>query len=173
MTTTAAAAGTRRHTGSYPAEPRQVGLARAALAGWLGGCPRADEAILVASEFATNSVLHSASRHGDAFTLRAEVHPDCLRIEVEDAGGQWRGGPHDDGRPHGFDVVAAIAWAERSGIHVEHPWKPGWATPGSNRLAPVRVLVGLPAVRQSCGAHRHGRTPSRPCPQLPGAGEKA
>jgi tryptophan-rich sensory protein len=31
VTTTAAAAGTRRHTGTYPAEPRQVGLARAAL----------------------------------------------------------------------------------------------------------------------------------------------
>ena len=81
MTTTAAAAGTRRHTGTYPAEPRQVGLARAALAGWLGGGPRADEAILVASEFATNSVLHSSSRCGGAFTLRAEVHPDCLRID--------------------------------------------------------------------------------------------
>jgi anti-sigma regulatory factor (Ser/Thr protein kinase) len=87
VTTTAAAAGTRRHTGTYPAEPRQVGLARAELAGWLGGCPQAEEAILVASEFATNSVLHSTSRQGGAFTLRAELHPDCLRIEVEDGGG--------------------------------------------------------------------------------------
>ena len=50
MTTTAAAAGTRRHTGTYPAEPAQVGQARAALAGWLGGGPRADEAIVVASD---------------------------------------------------------------------------------------------------------------------------
>ena len=75
MTTTAAAAGTRRHTGTYPAEPRQVGLARAELAGWLGGGPQAGEAILVASEFATNSVLYSVSRDGGAFTLRAEVHP--------------------------------------------------------------------------------------------------
>jgi hypothetical protein len=77
VTTTAAAAGIRRHTGTYPAEPRQVGLARAALAGWLGGYPRADEAILVASEFATNSVLYSASRHGGAFALCAEVGRDC------------------------------------------------------------------------------------------------
>ena len=38
MTTTAAAAGTRRHTGTYPAEPGQVRHARAALAGWLRGC---------------------------------------------------------------------------------------------------------------------------------------
>ncbi len=53
MTTTAAAAGTRRHTGTYPAEPWQVRIARAALAGWLGldGGSQADEAILVASEF--------------------------------------------------------------------------------------------------------------------------
>jgi anti-sigma regulatory factor (Ser/Thr protein kinase) len=87
--TTAAAAGTRRHAGTYPAEPRQVGLARAALAGWLGDGPQADEAILVASEFATNSVLHSASREGGAFTLRAEVGRDYLRIEVEDGGGPW------------------------------------------------------------------------------------
>ena len=64
MTTTAAAAGTRRHTGTYPAEPGQVRHARAALAGWLGGWPRPDEAILIASEFAANSVLHSSSRDG-------------------------------------------------------------------------------------------------------------
>src|SRR5947208_1925961 len=83
------------------AEPRQVGVARAALAGWLGGGPQADEAVLVASEFATNSVLHSSSRHGGAFTLRVEVGWDRLRIEVEDAGGPWRDGSHDDGRPHG------------------------------------------------------------------------
>jgi anti-sigma regulatory factor (Ser/Thr protein kinase) len=109
VTTTAAAAGTRRHTGTYPGEPRQVGIARAALAGWLGGGPRADEAILVASEFATNSVLHSSSREGGAFILRAEVGQARLRIEVEDGGGPWHDGPREDGRPHGLDVVTAIA----------------------------------------------------------------
>ena len=67
--------------------PGQVGLARAALAGWLSGCPQADEAILVAAAFAANSVLHSGSRHGGAFTLRAEVGRDFLRIEVGTAAG--------------------------------------------------------------------------------------
>ncbi len=129
MTTTAAAAGTRRHTGTYPAEPRQVGLARAALAGWLGldGGSQADEAILVASEFATNAVVHSASRHGGAFTLRAVVSQDRLRIEVEDAGGPWRDGPRDDGRPHGFDVVAAIAEAGNWGIDGDERGRVAWA----------------------------------------------
>ena len=127
MTTTAAAAGTRHHTGTYPAEPRQVGIARAALAGWLGGDPRADEAILVASEFATNAVRHSAYRHWGAFTVRAEVRQEYLRIEVEDAGGPWRDGPRDDGRPHGFDVVAAIAGAGNWGIDGDDRGRVAWA----------------------------------------------
>ena len=129
MTTTAAAAGTRRHTGTYPAEPRQVGLARAALAGWLDGGPQ-DEAILVASEFATNAVLHSASRDGGAFILRAEVGQDRLRIEVEDGGGPWRDGLRDDGRPHGFDVVAAIAGAGNWGIGGNGRGRTAWARLG-------------------------------------------
>ncbi len=130
MTTTAAAAGTRRHTGIYPAEPRQVGLARAELAGWLGGGPQAGEAVLVASEFATNSVLYSASRHGGAFTLRAEVRLDRVRIEVEDAGGLWRDGPRDDGRPHGFDVVAAIAGPGNWSIDGHDRGRVAWARLG-------------------------------------------
>ena len=129
MTTTAAAAGTRRHTGTYPAEPRQVGIARSALGGWLDGGPQ-DEAILVASEFATNAVLHSASRHGSVFTLRAEVSQDRLRIEVEDGGGPWRDGPRDDGRPHGFDVVAAIAGAGNWGIDGDNRGRVAWARLG-------------------------------------------
>jgi anti-sigma regulatory factor (Ser/Thr protein kinase) len=130
VTTTAAAAGTRRHTGTYPADPRQLGIARAALAGWLGGGPRADEAILVTSEFATNAVVHSASRHGGAFTVRAEVRQEYLRIEVEDAGGPWRDGPRDDGRPHGFDVVAAIAGAGNWGIGGDDRGRVAWARLG-------------------------------------------
>jgi serine/threonine-protein kinase RsbW len=128
VTTTAATAGTRCHTGTYPAEPTQVGRARATFASWLGRYPEADDAILVASEFATNSVLHSASRHGGAFTLRAEVREDRLRIEVEDAGGPWRGGPRDKGRPHGFDVVAAIAGPGNWGIDGDDRGRVAWAT---------------------------------------------
>jgi len=127
VTTTAAAASVRRHTETYPAEPEQVRHARAALAGWLRGCPRADEAILIASEFATNSVLHSASRRGGAFTLRAEVQQEHVRIEVEDAGGRWGGGVRGDGRPHGFDVVAAIAGAANWGIDGDDRGRVAWA----------------------------------------------
>jgi serine/threonine-protein kinase RsbW len=130
VTTTAAAASTRRHTGTYPAEPGQVRHVRAALAVWLCGCPQADEAILIASEFAANSVLHSASRDGSAFTLRAEVRPNRLRIEVEDAGGPWRDGPRDDSGPHGFDVVTAIAGPGKWGIDGDASGRIAWATLG-------------------------------------------
>jgi anti-sigma regulatory factor (Ser/Thr protein kinase) len=130
VTRTAAAAGTRRHTGTFPAEPGQVRHARAALAGWLDGWPWADEAILVCSELATNSVVHSASRDGGAFTLRVEIGPDRLRIEVEDAGGPWNGGARDEGRPHGFDVVAAIAGPGNWGIDGDVRGRIAWARLG-------------------------------------------
>ncbi len=74
--------------------------------------------------------LHSASRAGGAFTLRAEVGRDCLRIEVEDAGRTWRGGPRDDGHPHGFDVVAAIAGPENWGVDGDGRGRMAWARLG-------------------------------------------
>ncbi len=130
MTTTAAAAGTRHYTGTFPAEPAQVRHARAALAALLGDSPLAGDAILVLSELATNSVRHSASRDGGEFTLRAEVRAGHLRIEVEDAGGPWRGGPRDDGRPHGLDVVDAIAGAGNWGIDGDARGRTAWARLG-------------------------------------------
>jgi len=130
VTTTAAAAGTRRYTGTFPAEAAQVRQARAALAALLRDWPLADEAILVASELAANSVRHSSSRDGGEFTLRAEVHPDHLRIEVEDSGGPWHAGPRDDGRPHGFDVVEAIAGPRNWGVDGDARGRVAWARLG-------------------------------------------
>ena len=89
-------------------------------------------------------MLHSASRDGGEFTLRAEVHQDHVRIEVEDAGGPWRGGPRDDGRPHGFDVVDAIArprnWA----------WTgtPAGAPPGPGSASEKRMTI-LPSPEEA------------------------
>ena len=124
---TAATASTRRYTRSYPAEPAQVRHARAALAALLRDCLRADDAILVASEYATNSVVHSASRDGGEFTVRADVQQNQVRIEVEDAGGPWYCKPGDDGRPHGFDVVAAIAGSRNWGVDGDIGGRIAWA----------------------------------------------
>ena len=62
--------------------------------------------------------------------VRAEVSRDRLRIEVEDGGGPWRDGPRDDGRPHGFDVVTAIAGAGNWGIGGDVRGRIAWARLG-------------------------------------------
>jgi two-component sensor histidine kinase len=101
----------RKHEQVLPARPDQVRVARAFLANVLADCPAADDAIMCISELAGNSCLHSASgKAGGTFTVRAEVHEgDYVWIEVEDGGGPWDQRAHSDGRPHGLDIVRALA----------------------------------------------------------------
>lgn len=112
MTTEPAAA--TRFTVTYPGRADQVHHARRALARHLAGCPAADDAVLIVSEIVSNAIVHSASR-GKFFTVRAELHPDHVRIEAEDLGGPWRR-RRDDGRPHGLDVVEALTGPDGWGI---------------------------------------------------------
>ena len=49
---------------------------------------------------------------------------------MEDAGGPWRDGPRDDGRPHGFDVVTAIAGAGNWGVDGDARGRIAWAKLG-------------------------------------------
>ena len=102
------------HTHTYPAQADQVRHIRRALADYLPACPAAADAILIASELATNAIIHSASR-GRTFTIRTEVHPEHIRIEVEDHGGPWHREP-PDGRPHGLDVIEALTGPGNWGV---------------------------------------------------------
>jgi anti-sigma regulatory factor (Ser/Thr protein kinase) len=97
-------------TRSYPARADQVARVRRFLSGILDACPATQDAILCGSELAGNAVLHSASqRPGGTFTIRAEVSHDHVRIEVQDNGGPWTEHTHNDGRPHGLDIIEALA----------------------------------------------------------------
>jgi len=127
MDDTAAPPGTRRFQGTYPAEPAQVSHARRALTQALHGHPAADDATLVASELATNAILHSASGNGGKFTLRAEIRHGHIRIEVEDAGGPWRRGRHADGRAHGLDVTEILTGPGNWGITGDDTGRTAWA----------------------------------------------
>ena len=103
-----------RHTCTYPGRADQVRHVRRAVAAHLTGCPAADDAVLIASELASNAVLHSRSKCGQ-FTIRAELHPDHVLIEAEDLGGPWR--PRSSGdRPHGLNVVEALTGPEGWGV---------------------------------------------------------
>jgi anti-sigma regulatory factor (Ser/Thr protein kinase) len=123
----AAYAGTRRFQGTFIAEPAQVGHARRALAQALDGHPAADTASLIASEFATNAVLHSASGHGGKFSLAVEICEDYVWIGVVDGGGPWNRTRHRDGRPHGFDVVEALIGPSNWGIDGDDGGRIAWA----------------------------------------------
>ena len=111
---TAEPAAATRNTATYPGRADQVHHVRRAIASYLAECPAADDAVLIASELASNAILFSRSRT-EYFTVRAELHPDHIRIEVEDLGGPWRR-RQPDGRPHGLDVVQALTGPDGWGV---------------------------------------------------------
>jgi anti-sigma regulatory factor (Ser/Thr protein kinase) len=125
---TAEPAAVTRHTATYPGRADHLHHVRRAVASHLAGCTTADDAALIASELAANAIMHSRSRAAD-FTVRAELHPDHVRIEAEDLGGPWRR-RQPDGRRHGLDVVEALTGPD------------GWGTKtttGGARLVWARI----------------------------------
>ena len=93
------------------------------------GYPRVDDAVLIISEFCTNAVLHSDSR-GQFVTVRTELFPTHLRIEVEDLGGHWAAGPPDVIRPHGLSIVEALTGMGEWGIEGDETGRVAWARLG-------------------------------------------
>jgi len=110
---TAAAQAATWYQRTFHGRADQVSLVRREIARHLGDCPAADDAILIASELAANSVVHSASG-GEFFTVRCEAYPDYVWIEVEDLGGLWQL-RQPDGRPHGLDIIGALAGPDNWG----------------------------------------------------------
>jgi serine/threonine-protein kinase RsbW len=98
-------------TATYPGDAQHIRAVRADLRPVLGDHPRADDAILCASELAANAALHSHSRlPGGTFTVQAITSPGrYTRIEVQDNGGPWNQAMVDPARHHGLDIVRAVA----------------------------------------------------------------
>lgn len=102
---------------TYPGAAEQIRCVRADLAAELARCPMADELLLAVSELCTNAVIHSRSRaEGGRFTVRVDIRADdYVWAEIEDQGGRWNDPAHDD-RPHGLDIVAALAGDRNWGV---------------------------------------------------------
>jgi len=118
----------RRDERIFPALPEQVREARRFLASFLYGCPTADAAILCLSELVSNSILHSASsKPGAKVVVRAEVRDGTyVHLAVSDDGGPWIQRAHDDDRPHGLDIVAALAVSQGGNWGVLGDATTGW-----------------------------------------------
>jgi hypothetical protein len=110
----AATEGVTGYQRAFCGQADQLSLVRHDIARHLAGCPAADDAVLIASELAANSILHSRSR-GGLFTVRVELLAEHVLIECEDLGGPWRR-RRDDSRPHGLDIVAALVGPEGWGV---------------------------------------------------------
>jgi len=122
---TAAQAATS-YTGVFRGHPDQVARARHAITRHLAGHPAADDAALIVSELAANAVLHSNSA-GQSFTVRARPAGTGLHLEVEDLGGPWDPAPRDTTRPHGLDVIQALAGPGNWGINGDSTGRTAWA----------------------------------------------
>ena len=109
---------------SFPGTADQVGQARRFLAGLLGGCEGAADAVLCLSELAANAVQHSRSAGpGGRFTVRVSRAGPWLRVGVTDDGGPWAPQPSSDGHGRGLLIVRSLAGGVRIG-------DPGVDSPG-------------------------------------------
>lgn len=108
-TTARSDAATAPYQATYHGRPDQVSAVRAAVAAHLAGCPVSEDAVLIASEIATNAVRHSDSA-GEFFSVRVYMQASWVWIECEDLGGQWQWQcQSDEDRPHGLSIVDALA----------------------------------------------------------------
>lgn len=96
----------KRFVSTYAGVPAEVASVRHEVSMYLTGCPVQDDVILIASELASNAIMHSLSA-GAVFTVQVERRDDYVYVEVEDLGGPWVASP-DHSRPHGLDVVELI-----------------------------------------------------------------
>jgi anti-sigma regulatory factor (Ser/Thr protein kinase) len=112
-----------RYSRSYSGRAEQAGAVRRFVADALEGSPALGDAVLCASELATNAIVHSKSGlPGGQFEVRVFHHPaGHARVEVTDQGGPWI--PDPSGRQNhgrGLLIVSrlAAAWGIVGDDHV-------------------------------------------------------
>lgn len=112
----------------YPGVISQARHVRADLAKVAAECPAADDVILLASELATNAIMHSRSGHPDrVFTVRATLYPgDYAWVEIIDQGGAWTADALDNEHGRGLAIVAAVAGEGNWGIDGDAACRVAW-----------------------------------------------
>jgi anti-sigma regulatory factor (Ser/Thr protein kinase) len=114
---------------TLPARPQLVAAVRRLVAGLLDDCPRADDAVLVASEYASNALRHSASRDGGVIRLVVEQGDGWARLQLTDAGQAATAYPveRDDADEYGRGLMIVDAVADKWGHTRELDESVHWA----------------------------------------------
>jgi anti-sigma regulatory factor (Ser/Thr protein kinase) len=112
----------------FPGEVIQVRELRRWLVAYLPDSAQRDDVILVASELASNAVLHTASGRGGSFAVELNLFREVIRVAVADGG--ERAGPMlaDDvlgERGRGLLIVCGLAM--RSGVSGDCRGRLVWA----------------------------------------------
>jgi serine/threonine-protein kinase RsbW len=95
---------------------------------FISGCSAADDVVLLASELATNAVLHTASGAGGKFYVFVYAEDACIRVEVHDLGSATEPAVRDCDAPGesgtGLRLVENIAdrWGFHGGQHGRVVW---------------------------------------------------
>lgn len=114
---------------TMPCVPELVAVVRATAFALFAATGRGDDAALIVSELAGNSVRHSRSRHGGDILIQIDVGEHTGRIEVHDAGPDADPVPPGEADEHGRGlmlIVDALAdkWQHDVITSSEHVW---WA----------------------------------------------
>lgn len=115
---------------TYPGLTSMVPAIRAYVRGLLNGSPRRDDAELIASEFAGNSIQHTPSGGpGGRLTITVTTRPGWTRIAVTDGGvGEWsRPAPADALGDYGRGLLLVDALADKVGHDVDEDGQTMWA----------------------------------------------
>jgi anti-sigma regulatory factor (Ser/Thr protein kinase) len=112
-----------------PCEPTAPRKAREALSRLDSIESVLDDVLLVASELATNAVMHSGCTAGEEFELSAERRDGCVRIAVSDpghGGGEPRRRTPDPSRPGGMGLAVVEQLSREWGADRSN-WLQVWA----------------------------------------------
>lgn len=134
----------------FPGTPESVGQVRAFVAGAVPAGPAADDAVLMASELATNAVVHSASgQPGGMYSVEVTpAAPGMARIDVIDQGPLADPAARQPGFGAGLGIVSQLA----ASFGAEGPDRWFTVTSGAYRDDPEALAEAYPEAPASVEA---------------------
>jgi anti-sigma regulatory factor (Ser/Thr protein kinase) len=127
----------------FRGQRRELSALRRWLSSLLPECPSRDDVLSVATELASNAVLHTASGQGGWFAVEVSLHRQAVVVAVADCGGSSE--PHvidDPAGEHGRGLMLVRNLSARTGytgdqhgrlVWAQVPWDHSPPAPGTAR----------------------------------------